>query len=292
MNSTQQQCFMEAAQCLNFTQASEKLFISQPALSRNIAALEEELELLLFIRRNNVLSLTPGGEIIYQWMQQSQASLAAALREAQRANEQNQGELRLGFVKTELASEKDTRAIAAFRRAHPEVKLSITHYRAQEIIRHLTDYSMDIAVMIGSAAYGDARLQYLESAIYRRCIAVPISHPLAEREEVSLTEFREDTFISITREASPTMSRMVESVCGSVGFRPKLLEVGNTGEQIARLESGLGVALLVENHFGRVNPLLRFLKLKEDFPVSLICVWDRLNRNPAVKEYLDIYQSL
>ncbi len=292
MTSTQQQCFLEAAECLNFTAASEKLYISQPALSRNIAALEEELELLLFIRRNNVLSLTPGGEIIYRWMKESQRSLAAAVREARKANEAPQGELRLGFVKTELASEKDTRAIAAFRRLYPEVKLTITHYRAQEIIRHLTEHSIDIAVMIGSAAYGDARLQYLESARYRRCMAVPVSHPLAEREEVSLTEFKDDVFVSVTRESSPTMSRMVESVCGAVGFRPKLLEVGNTGEQLARLESGGGVALLVENHFGRVNPLLRFLRLKEEFAVSLICVWDRLNRNPGVKDYLEIYKNL
>ncbi len=292
MTTTQQQCFMEAAESLNFTQAAEKLYISQPALSRNIAALEEELELLLFIRRNNVLSLTPGGAIIYQWMKQSQAGLAAALREAHRANEKDQGELRLGIVRTELASEKDTRAIAAFRRAHPEVKLSVNHYPAQDIICHLTDNSIDIAIMIGSAVYGDARLQYLESAAYRRCIAVPVSHPLAEREEVSLAEFRDDTFISVTRESSPTMSRMVESVCGSVGFRPRILEQSDTREQIAQVESGLGVALLVENHFACVNPLLRFLRLKEDFPVSLICVWDRLNRNPAVKEYLEIYQSL
>ena len=292
MTTTQQQCFMKAAELLNFTAAAEALFISQPALSRNIAALEEEFELLLFIRRNNVLALTPGGEILYRWMQESERTLSLAVREAKKANSAPQGELRLGFVKTELASQRDTKAIAAFRKAYPNVRLSISHFRAQEIIRHLTEHSIDISIMIGSAAYGDARLQYFESAVYRRCMAVPVSHPLAERATVSLTEFQDDTFISVEKDASPTMNRMVTTVCGSVGFSPRLLEAPNTGAQLSLLEAGQGVALLVENHFARVNPLLRFLPLEEDFPVSLLCVWDRLNHNPSLRDYLNIYKAL
>lgn len=292
MNSTQQQCFLKAAELLNFTAAAEALFISQPALSRNIAALEEELELLLFVRRNNILALTPGGEIIYRWMKDSENKLQTAIREAKKANAAPQGTLRLGFVKTELASQRDTRAIAAFRKAYPDVLLSVSHFRAQEIIRHLTDHSIDIAIMIGSAAYGDVRLQYYESAVYHRCIAVAVSHPLAERATVSLREFQEDTFISVEESASPTMNRMVTTVCGAAGFVPRLRETKNTGEQISLLEAGQGVALLVENHSGRVNPLLRFIPLEEDFPVSLLCVWDRLNQNPSLQDYLEIYKSL
>ncbi len=292
MNTTQQQCFLKAAETLNFSAAAEQLFISQPALSRNISALESELEVLLFIRHNNVLSLTPGGEIIYRWMKESQRTLDLALAEARKANAAPRGELRLGFVKTEIASQRDTRAIAAFRKAHPAVHMTISHFRAQDIIRHLAEHRVDIAIMTGSAVYGDPRLQYYESATYRRCMAVPISHPLADRATVSLREFENDTFISVEADSSPTMNRMVTTVCGSVGFAPKLLETKNTGEQISRLEAGEGVALLIENHYSRVNPLLRFLPLEEDFPVSLICVWDRLNQNPALHDYLDIYKSL
>ena len=292
MNSTQQQCFLKAAELLNFTAAAEALFISQPALSRNIAALEEELEVMLFVRRNNVLTLTPGGEIIYRWMQESERTLQTAVHEAQKANAAPQGELRLGFVKTELASQRDTRAIAAFRKAHSNVLLSVSHFRAKEIIRHLTEHSIDIAIMIGSAAYGDARLQYFESAVYRRCMAVPVSHPLADRASVSLKEFREDTFISVEETASPTMNRMITTVCGAAGFAPRLRETKNTGEQLSLLEAGQGVALLVENHAGRVNPLLRFIPLEENFPVSLLCVWDRLNQNPSLRDYLEIYKGI
>ncbi len=82
MNTTQQKCFIEAAELLNFTAAAERLYISQPALSRNISALEEELGVMLFLRRNNVLSLTPGGEILYRWMKENAESLERARLEA------------------------------------------------------------------------------------------------------------------------------------------------------------------------------------------------------------------
>lgn len=292
MNSNQQQCFLKAAELLNFTAAAEALFISQPALSRNIAALEEELEVLLFVRRNNILALTPGGEILCHWMQENERTLQASIREAKKANAAPQGELRLGFVKTELASQRDTRAIAAFRKAHPNVNMTISHHRSREIIDRLTDHSIDLAIMIGSAVYGDARLQYFESAVYRRCMAVSVSHPLANRASVSLSEFQEDTFISVEEPSSPTMNRMLTTVCGAVGFVPKLREAKSTGEQIDLLEGGHGVALLVENHMGRVNPLLKFIPLEENFPVSLLCVWDRLNQNPSLQDYLDTYKDV
>lgn len=292
MNSTQQQCFMKSAELLNFSAAAEQLYISQPALSRNIAALENELELMLFSRRNNVLKLTPGGEIVYHWMRRSESSMHAMLRKAKEANAEPLGELRVGFVRTELPSPRDTHTIVRFRKKYPHVNLTISHFRAQEIIRRLAEHTIDVAIMIGSAAYGDARLQYFESAKYRRCIALPISHPLAGRDRVSLTAFAEDTFITVARDASPTMSRMVETVCGSVGFLPRMSSVKNTDEQLSTLEAGNGVALLIDNHAAKLNPLLRFIPLEEDFPVSLLCVWDRLNQNPSLRDYLDIYKSM
>jgi DNA-binding transcriptional LysR family regulator len=292
LNTTQQQCFLEAAERLNFTAAADKLYISQPALSRNISALEEELEVLLFTRRNNVLSLTPGGKIIYQWMKKSRAELDIAVQEARRANAAPLGELRLGFVDTERPSGHDVRTIAAFRSQHPEIEFSITHYPSQEIIRHLTEHSMDLAVMISSAVYGDPRLQYVEGTHSRRCMGVPITHPLASRQEVSLREFADDLFISVVPDVSPTMTRMVRRTCGAVGFAPRILEAKDPQDQLYQLEAGKGVALLVDNLYARDNPLLRFIPLTEYFPLNTVCVWDRLNTNPSIGEYLKIFKEI
>ncbi len=291
MNTTQQKCFIEAAELLNFTAAAERLYISQPALSRNISALEEELGVMLFLRRNNVLSLTPGGEILYRWMKENAESLERARLEAKRANARSRDRLVLGFVQSEVLSERDMKTIALFRQKHPEVELTTVHLPAREIIRHLTEQRLDIAVMIGTAAYGNQRLQYLESANYRRCVAVSITHPLAGKDSVWLKDFADDNFLSIREDASPTFTPMVREVCSEAGFTPHITELEDIGRVISAVESGKGVALLVDNHTAAFNPLIKLVHIHDYYPVSLICVWDKLNANPSIAEYLEIYKS-
>ena len=65
MNMIQMKYFITAAKCLNFTKAADKLFITQPALSRQIASMEAELNMQLFIRRQKSVQLTPAGAFLY-----------------------------------------------------------------------------------------------------------------------------------------------------------------------------------------------------------------------------------
>lgn len=291
MNSTQQQCFMLAAEYMNFTRAAERLYITQPALSRNISALEDELGLLLFVRRNNVLTITPGGKLLYDWMCRAEQDFAQVLEDARSANAAPKQALHIGFVKSELPPREAGRALQHLRSLYPDVELVITHYLAQEIISRLEDHSMDVALMIGSATYGKSRLVTRTLASFQRCVAVPISHPLAGQKPVSLKELKDDTFISVKPSVSPTLSAMTRRVCSMAGFLPKIEEVQDTDEQIAWIESGRGVSLLVENHVERHNPLISFLPLEENLPVDLVCAWDRLNNNPHIPRLVDAFSS-
>ena len=147
------------------------------------------------------------------------------------------------------------------------------------------------AEIIGTAAYGNPRLQYLESAHYRRCVAVSIAHPLAGKDQVSLKDFADDTFLSLRDDVS-TLSSTVREVCAEAGFTPRITELDDISEVISGIESGKGVALLMDNHAAAFNPLLKMVHIREFFPVSLICVWDSLNANPSIEEYLEIYKSI
>lgn len=291
MNSTQQQCFMLAAKYSNFTRAAEQLYITQPALSRNISSLEEELELLLFVRRNNVLSITPGGQILYDWMRRTEQDFDQMLQEARLANAQPKQELHIGFIKSELPPRIVADALQRMRSTQPDVQIVITHYLSREIITRLEEHRTDVALMIGSAAYGKPRLVTRSLTSFQRCAAVPISHPLADAERIPLSALRNDTFISVTPRNSPTLTTMIRRVCATAGFSPKIIEAENTDEQIEWIESGRGVSLLVENHVERRNPLISFLRLEANFPVELVCTWDRLNTNPHIPEFLDAFNS-
>lgn len=287
MTSTQMKAFLKAAECLNFTAAAEALYISQPALSRSISALEDELDLLLFLRRNNVLSLTPGGQLLYDWLRDATGAFSTVLARARRANSEHKSELRIGLVRNEMPSEKCAAAITRFSAEHRDIAVEIIHYDTSlETIRSLSEHNTDIALMIGTAVYDNPRFQYFELDHYRRCVAVSILHPFAQRSTASLREFADDTFISVLPDASPTLSAMIRRTCSSAGFYPRLVEVADIPQLISQVETNKGVALLFDHHMARYDPLLHFIELEDVFVADLTCVWDRLNTNPNIHSFI------
>lgn len=291
MNSTQQQCFLMAVEQGNFTRAAEQLFITQPALSRNISNLEEELGLILFTRSNNVLELTPGGRLLYGWMRQVKKDFAHVLVAARRANAEPEQPLRIGFVKSEIPTPETAAALQKLRRMETELEVIISHHQAMRIVEDVEHHSMDVAVMISSATLGHPRLVSRRLDTLQRCMAVSILHPLAERERASVSDFKGDIFASIKPEVSPTMSVVAREVCSMAGFVPMLIEADSVDEQIDWIESGRGVGLVVSNHMGLHNPLIKLIPLEENLPVELVCVWDRLNVNPHIQKFVDAFSD-
>lgn len=292
MTSTQQQCFMLAAETMNFTKAAEQLYITQPALSRNISALEEELELLLFVRNNNVLEITPGGKLLYDWMKQTKKNFAQVLEAARRVNSESGQALRIGFIRSEQPPELAAMALKRLVEETPDLELQFDHYHSREIITHLEEHSMDVAVMVDSATRGHSRLVNETIATLRRCVAVSIKHPMAFHKKASLRDFAGDTFISVVPETSPTLSGMIRRVCEEIGFTPMLLEADSTEEQLQWIVSGKGVGLIVENNVMRNNPLYSFIELEEYLPVELVCTWDRLNTNPHIPRLVEAFREI
>lgn len=289
MNATQIQCFMAAARHMNFTRAAEELFITQPALSRNISGLEEELELLLFVRHNNVLNITPGGQLLYNWLRQAGTDFGTVLDNARRANTRRSQALRIGFVRSEAPTPAVAAALGRMAEEDEELEVLFDHFHAREIITRLEEHTMDVAVMVRSAAQDNPRLITRTLAPLRRYVAVSIRHPMAKRRKISLAECAAETFISVRPEVSPTLTPMLNRVCRQSGFTPRVLEAGSTEEQGQWIVSGKGVGLLVENHLQRHNPLYAFLELEEDLAVDLVCVWDRLNGNPHITTFVNAF---
>ncbi len=292
MNYLQEhECFLTAAECLNFTAAAEKLYMSQSSLSRKVAALEESLGVKLFNRENNVLSLTPGGEIIYQWMKKDKLVREMAVQAALEANAEPRRQLRIGTVKTEVPSERMARAFSAYFDLHPNVELSLQEHHAKTNIRLLREGELDIAFLMnvhGSELNG---LEIVENKQYERVVLVPFSHPLARVGVASLLDFKIDTFISLQKDVSPTMTANVHRICAECGFQPDIYEAKTSREMLELVVGGRGVALVPENHRCVSDPLYRAVRLKEKPGVGAICVWKADNPNPCLAEFMEVFRS-
>lgn len=133
MTFNQIKYFVTVAECLSFTEAAKCLFITQPALSRQINAMEEELGTRLFIREKKRLKLTPGGSVLYNRLPKVLSDYAEAVEDAKHANSGYEGELHIGFLDIYDISELFDDVIREFREAYEQIAMSLERFALGEL---------------------------------------------------------------------------------------------------------------------------------------------------------------
>lgn len=145
MTNFQLNYFIVAAQTLNFTTAAEQLYMTQPALSRQIAALENELGASLFKRSHNVIELTAAGQHLYNRALIVYDEIQAMIKEVRDIGAGVDGRLRIGLKEDQALSPILTNAIHALLDQRPNVLVDIERYNYEELLRRLNQGSIDIA---------------------------------------------------------------------------------------------------------------------------------------------------
>lgn len=150
MISFKHQVFLEVAHHLSFTKASQVLYISQPAISKNIQQLEEHYKAALFERKGNAITLTEAGKIVYDFLEK------ARLMEKQLEYEINthldkyhaKGDLKLG-ASTTVALYIIPPVLSGFRQKNSDVKISLFNRNSESVLKALIDHEIDLGIIEG-----------------------------------------------------------------------------------------------------------------------------------------------
>lgn len=178
--------FLAVARERNFSRAAESCNITQPALTRAIQRLEDELRGEVFERRPGHVELTELGRALVPRFEQTLAAIADAKALARNLIVQRRHRLRLGLMCT-LGPNRLMMLLGALMAECPEIELQINEARALDLIGLLTRDEIDVAI-VGLPRYPptlDAEPLYAES--YR--VAMAPHHPLAAREAIALRDF-------------------------------------------------------------------------------------------------------
>jgi len=288
MTSNQIKYFISAVKHMNFSEAAEEQFVSQPALSRSISALEEELGFKLFVRKNNILTLTEGGDMIYTWFIAQMPHLDGVIKRARRISADNAKMLSVGIVRHDTIPENYASGLANYVGNNPSVDLSIHHYEtAADAVNQVKEQNLDIILVMESAIYDEPSLSSIPVWTYKRSVAVSLNHPLVKKKTASLKDFSEDTFIVINAEKSPSMMREIKEICLEAGFTPKVLEGNSVFSVMEMVEEGKGVALFYVGHADRYNNLVKFIDIKENITTNQVVAYSKDNKNPNINDFLD-----
>ena len=144
MNTSQMNCFLAAAECLCFTQAAERMYLSQSGLSRQIAAMEREMGVELFKRGRNSIRLTESGKICADYLSKIRFDLQKMFDEAALAQCIQYSSFSIGGLEGQLVGEFYDNALIQFWRNNPDIKIKMCYCSVSELRRALVEGDVDI----------------------------------------------------------------------------------------------------------------------------------------------------
>lgn len=282
--------FLVLSEFLNFSAAAESLFITQPALSRHIAALERELDCRLFDRDTQSVSLTVAGKI---FREQAAAIVGGYEDVCSRLRILKSGfssRLRISYPVYAMHDFLGP-VPEMFERSHPGVKLQYSIGDPNEAMLALTGGTADLAIVPKYAMPGCAKLCSRKIYTERLGVLLNRSHPLAEKEELSLEELRNETFFSVDNNYFRAAWRHVFSLCRKAGFSPAPPVLFNQMEAlIMAVRRGDGIAVLGRHMRNQQSKLIVFRPLKGGDCVRDVCMWYRPDEpNEAIGQFIDFY---
>lgn len=274
--------FAEVAETLNFSRAAERLKVAQPALSKQIRDLEEELGARLFQRTTTKVALTEVGHYFRQEIRRLLLHLDIAVSGAQQLAKGAMGTLRLG-CDWRTPGLRLAAAIEKFRETNPRIAIQfdeIPSFAHVAAIRNLTiDIGFVLSIMLTEAQDLDLRAL----CRLKLQVALPRTHKFAGRSLIKLRDLREERWLALDPDTLPGARSIVTDI---LKFKPKYgLPVVSLPGMIAHVAAGHGIGLLSEQSVSILDPAVVAVDIDSD-PITLYAVSLASPASPLVPVFL------
>jgi len=286
MKLRQLEIFLAVAEEQSFSRASRRLNTSQPALSRAVQALEEELDVSLLIREPTQVTLTPEGERLEGLAMEILEKVEDSKREIRQMSG-NSTHLEIGYIPPALDTFLQEVMDSACSRL-PHLFLSLHDQTPEAQMRLLEKKKLDIG-LVGSVCPEEAsRFDLFTICRIPLHLAVSRRHPLSDQPLVELAECREEPFIRLSSDTFPSQQRAVEEACARAGFSPKPGEEADTLNSLAALiGSGRGMTLVPADLAPRFPEQVKLLPVSSpDCEIDFTAVVSRDESRPLITTFL------
>jgi len=266
----------------SLNRAAARLHLSQPALSRQMQALEREIGGPLLERLTSGVKPTALGQVTLASLRPLLEQYDAALADLRRHARGQRAEVRIGYIGSAAHTYLNP-ALAALRRQHPEAKVKLLDLTPAEQVAALEKGEIDLA-LIGQEGASLSRDYYTRKlATLGACVALPLDHPLAKRRELRPTDLKGEVFVGAPENEVPGRNRWVTRICRKGGFRPRfVVEGASIGESFSLVASEGAVMVLPDYFAQNAPPGTKLLPLIDAAATwDLLLIWQR-GRAPAV----------
>ncbi|MDF3299092.1 LysR family transcriptional regulator [Streptomyces tropicalis] len=253
--------FQAVAAGVTVTEAASAARVTQPALSRALGRLEDEVGAELFQRVGRVLRLTPAGRVFKEYADTVLDAYDRGRRAVAEVVDPDTGVVSLAFLHT-LGTWLVPKLVTGFRQEHPGVRFELHQHEENGLVQHLLSATADL--VITSKDPGHPLIAWRRLLVEPLLLAVPAQHRLARHDRVRLAEVADEPFILL--KSGYGLRGVTEALCREAGFVP---QAGFEGDDVQTLRglvaAGLGVSLIPGAPDGAATP---------DYPIRYLEITD------------------
>lgn len=291
--------FTAVAEHLNYSEASRRIHVAQPAISQTILDLEEELGVRLLLRDRRTVRLTAAGETFQREALEILRRNEEAVRLTKRASLGEVGQLRIGFYASAGAAFLPA-LVQEYHRHFPDVELTLRELTSQQQLEAFDEGQLDVGFAWPLPA--ERSKEFHEEPVYTDYLhlVLPSAHPLTRNLAVdgtiNIKRLSGERFVLLHRQSSPRLYDEVLALCRRAGkFSPHVVnEAGLTSTVLLLVESGIGVSIVSASvrHLRRAGGLVVFCRLQPaSAPLELRMSWRRAApTSPTVEAFREVVQ--
>lgn len=291
MNDLQINYFLAVTRTGSFTAAAEELYVSQPAISKQIAKLEKEMGVTLLDRTKNGLCLTTVGKLLYDHFSDTAARISHIKFMAQQISDNAPMSLNFGVVDGWDVSGFIPQILAAIKEKFPRLSVNLKSKDSIQILKDIQEGKLDLILYSPMFLDNESTKGLTEYYATTARIIVLFSavHPLATKPDLQIQDFAEEPFLLCMKDSGAVMDR-VKNFCRQNGFEAKVEPCGKREDLFLKLQTGRGYTIFHEKVECKNNS-----KYKYFIPTSPrgndmrqeLCFYHRTdNHNPALHIFL------
>lgn len=274
----------------SFHRASAKLHIAQPALSRQIRDLEDEIGASLFVRSSQGVTLSPAGEVLLVEVQRLLPQIELAKDTAKRAAMGQFGVLRIGLTTVVAELRFAISAVAEAGRRNPGVDYRLSVVTSDHQLPALQRGDLDVGLLYRRAPL-PANMRYRDLRIDHYVLAVPEGHRLTRLRKVKLIDLDDEKLIFVSRATRPVTYDELMTACLKGGLSPRIfLELEGEGIMLNMVAEGMALGFFNCSMSAR-HPTegVTFLTIADlDIPLKLAAMWSTDRESKAIDDFVDL----
>ena len=235
--------FLAVGEALNFTKAAARLRVAQPALSRQIQDLEDEIGVDLLHRSSRGVTLTAEGKLFLEEVRGLLKHADESIERVRALARGEYGELHIGYAPVP-STEILPPTLAAFQKAVPRVKVLLHDLSSDELIAGLRNGTLELAIMVEPIGEQTVGIEFEVLRTEGLCVAMSAAQPLARLKSIPLERLADEPLVGLSRKGYPEYYDYLDRIFAPIHAKPRIVvECDSMSSLIAEVEAGRGISL-------------------------------------------------